>query len=336
MKERVVEAQMDGAGLSESNLVIQAQGLSRRFGDFLAVDHVSFEIYPGEVVGYLGPNGSGKTTTIRMLLGLLRPTDGHAKVLGYDVVEQSEQVRARSGYMSQKFSLYHDLTIGENLAFYAGVYGIREKRRLEETLAMVGLSGQENQRVSQLSVGWRQRLALAAAIVHHPRLLFLDEPTSGVDPLARRSFWDLIYDLVDRGVTALVTTHYMDEAEYCGRVGIMRDGRLLALDTPSNLKRTTLPGRVWDVFVENPAQGLDDQPSSPGHLRLLTALDALQQSQGVLRAGLVSDHLRAITPLDVDKASLLEPLQTAGLVGVRLEVVEPSLEDVFLALSARD
>ena len=171
-------------------------------------------------------------------------------MLGYDIVRQSEQVRARVGYMSQKFALYHDLTVGENLAFYAGVYGIRDRARLEEVLDLVGLRGTEGQRVSELSTGWRQRLALGTAIVHRPRLLFLDEPTSGVDPRARRAFWDLIYSLVEQGVTALVTTHYMDEAEYCGRVGIMRDGRLLAMDTPSTLKAHALPGLAWDVMLE--------------------------------------------------------------------------------------
>jgi ABC-2 type transport system ATP-binding protein len=240
--------------------VIVAQGLTRKFGDFVAVDHVSFSVEAGEVVGYLGPNGSGKTTTIRMLLGLLLPTEGNAQVLGYDVVRQPEQVRAGVGYMSQKFALYHELTVAENLAFYAGVYGVREKERLAQVIDQVGLRGLENKRVSDISVGWRQRVALGTAIVHQPRLVFLDEPTSGVDPTARRSFWDLIYELVDRGVTALVTTHYMDEAEYCGRIAIMRDGKILAMDTPRVLKREALSGIAWDVFA---------QP-------LLAALEALQ------------------------------------------------------------
>jgi ABC-2 type transport system ATP-binding protein len=339
--------------------VIQTEGLTRRFGDFLAVDHITFSVEAGEVVGYLGPNGSGKTTTIRMLLGLLRPSEGTARVLGYDVVRQSEQLRARSGYMSQKFSLYHDLTVGENLAFYAGVYGIRERARLAEVLELVELTGQERQRVSDLSVGWRQRLALATAIVHRPQLLFLDEPTSGVDPAARRAFWDLIYKLVEGGVTALVTTHYMDEAEFCGRVGVMRDGRLLALDTPSALKQNAMPGRAWDVFtivqdtiplentipVEHSIPVNDTLPESAGgavqagasiHGRvspLLAALNALQQCPCVLRAGLVSDHLRAITPLDIDEGVLRQLLAEAGITGVRLEQVEPTLEDVFLALA---
>jgi len=309
--------------------VIQAENLTRFFGDFLAVDHVSFKIKPGEVVGYLGPNGSGKTTTIRMLLGLLLPSAGSASVLGYDVVSQSEPLRARVGYMSQKFALYFDLTVRENLAFYAGVYGIRDRARLEEVIDLVGLRGLENQRVSGLSTGWRQRLALATAIVHEPRLLFLDEPTSGVDPRARRAFWDLIYELVEQGVTALVTTHYMDEAEYCNRVGIMRNGRLLAFDTPSALKIDALPGLAWDVLLDaDPETGA--QVSS---LPLLHALNALQTCPCVLRAGLVSDHLRAITPPEMTQVSFQEALEQIGLTGVRLEVVEPTLEDVFLALA---
>jgi ABC-2 type transport system ATP-binding protein len=308
-------------------VVVQTQDLTRRFGDFLAVDHLTFSMQRGEVVGYLGPNGSGKTTAIRMLLGLLLPSEGSARVLGYDVVRQSEQVRARVGYMSQKFALYHDLTVGENLAFYAGVYGVRDRQRLIEVIDMMNLHQLKNQRVSELSTGWRQRLALGTAIVHRPQLLFLDEPTSGVDPAARRVFWDLIYSLVAEGVTALVTTHYMDEAEYCGRVGIMRDGRLLAFDTPSALKAHALPGLAWDVFIDETGRG----PS--GTSLLLPALSALEQCPCVLRAGLVSDHLRAITPPDVPARSLLSHLKQAGITGARLEQVEPTLEDVFLTLA---
>ena len=297
--------------------VILARNLTKRFGDFTAVDHISFTVSAGEVVGYLGPNGSGKTTTIRMLLGLLHPSEGEATVLGYDIIRQSERVRERVGYMSQKFALYHDLTVGENLAFYAGVYGVDERTRLEEVLDLIGLRSLESERVSDLSTGWRQRLALGTAIVHQPRLLFLDEPTSGVDPTARRAFWDLIYNVVAQGVTALVTTHYMDEAEYCGRVGIMRDGKLLAMDTPSALKHSALPGLAWDVFA---------QP-------LLPALAALQHCSCVLRAGLTADHLRAITPFDTKASILQASLREAGLRIERIELVEPTLEDVFLALA---
>jgi ABC-2 type transport system ATP-binding protein len=193
--------------------VIYVENLTRRFGDFVAVDHINFEVNAGEVVGYLGPNGSGKTTTIRMLLGLLEPTEGEATVLGFDAFKQSEEVRARSGYMSQKFAIYDDLTVLENLTFYGGVYGITDKARIAHTLEQVGLQGHEPTLTRSLSAGWRQRLALAIALVHEPKLLFLDEPTSGVDPTARRAFWDLIYELAESGVTILVTTHYMDEAE---------------------------------------------------------------------------------------------------------------------------
>jgi len=296
--------------------VILAHNLTKRFDDFIAVDHISFSINAGDVVGYLGPNGSGKTTTIRMLLGLLQPSEGGASVLGYDIMRQSEQVRQRVGYMSQKFALYHDLTVGENLAFYAGLYGIRERARLEEVLDVIGLSTLEAERVSDLSTGWKQRLALGIAIVHQPRLLFLDEPTSGVDPTARRAFWDLIYELVAQGVTALVTTHYMDEAEYCGRIGIMSDGKLLAMESPSTLKQHNLPGIAWDVFARP----------------LLPALAVLEGSPSVLRAGLTSDHLRAITPLNVDAEALTRSMVDAGIEIDRVEQVEPTLEDVFLAL----
>jgi ABC-2 type transport system ATP-binding protein len=219
--------------------------------------------------------------------------------------------------MSQKFALYHDLTVGENLSFYAGVYGVNDRSRLVEVLDLIGLRHQEGEMVSSLSTGWKQRLALGTAIVHRPRLLFLDEPTSGVDPTARRAFWDLIYTVVAQGVTALVTTHYMDEAEYCGRVGIMRDGRLLAMDSPYALKRTALPGIAWDVFA------------TP----LLPALDALEHCPCVMRAGLTADHLRAITPRNVEASTLRQTLQQAGIQVERLEPVEPTLEDVFLALA---
>jgi ABC-2 type transport system ATP-binding protein len=297
--------------------VIRAHHLTKRFDSFIAVDHISFSVRAGEVVGYLGPNGSGKTTTIRMLLGLLLPSEGEATVLGYDIVKQSERVRERAGYMSQKFALYHELTVGENLAFYAGVYGVTSRKRLQEILELIGLGALEDERVSDLSTGWRQRLALATAIVHQPRLLFLDEPTSGVDPTARRAFWDLIYTVVAQGVTALVTTHYMDEAEYCGRVGIMRDGKLLAMDSPSELKRHALPGLAWDVFA---------QP-------LLPALTALEKCPGILRTGLSGDHLRAITPNDMQSSMIRRCLTDAGIRVEHLETVEPTLEDVFLALA---
>ena len=297
--------------------VISVENLTRRFGDFVAVDHINFEVEEGEVVGYLGPNGSGKTTTIRMLLGLLEPSDGKATVLGYDAFKQSEEVRARAGYMSQKFAIYDDLTVLENLTFYGGVYGITDKARIRQTLDLVGLSGHDSTLTRSLSAGWRQRLALGIALVHQPKLLFLDEPTSGVDPTARRAFWDLIYELAESGVTILVTTHYMDEAEYCERVGIMRDGKLLAMDTPINLKKKIIPGDVWEVFAEPLQDGLA----------------VLPEVQGVLHVGLAGDHLRTITRRGKKKEELLNALQ-AKAVNVRDVVVgEPTLEDVFISLA---
>ena len=300
-----------------SEPVIVVENLTRRFGEFTAVDHINFQVAAGEVVGYLGPNGSGKTTTIRMLLGLLQPTEGRATVLGYDAFRQSEQVRTRSGYMSQKFALYDDLTVMENLTFYGGVYGIREKERIQATLELVGLEGLEGTLTRGLSAGWRQRLAFGIALVHQPKLLFLDEPTSGVDPNARRSFWDLIYDLAGNGVTILVTTHYMDEAEYCERVGIMRDGKLLAMDAPTNLKKQFVPGAVWEVNA------------TP----LESALVALRKGRGVLRVGLAGDHIRAITEPDVQQAALRGLLAEAGLSVTAITAGEPTLEDVFLSVA---
>jgi ABC-2 type transport system ATP-binding protein len=297
--------------------VVITDNLTRKFGDFVAVDHVSFQVNAGEVVGYLGPNGSGKTTTIRMLLGLLEPSDGSATVLGYDAFRQSEQVRARAGYMSQKFALYDDLTVWENMEFYGGVYGITDKNRIFSTLDLLDLSGHGSTLTGSLSAGWRQRLALGIALVHQPKLLFLDEPTSGVDPTARRAFWDLIYDLASGGVTIFVTTHYMDEAEYCERVGIMRDGKLLAMDTPGNLKKNVLEGNVWQVTA------------SP----LQAALDVLPTLDGVLQAGMAGDQLRAIMERRLTAEQLQAALQEKGITVNSIEPAEPTLEDVFLSLA---
>ncbi len=296
--------------------VISVQNLTRRFGDFIAVDHINFDVHAGEIVGYLGPNGSGKTTTIRMLLGLLKPSDGKATVLGYDISKQSEEIRLRVGYMSQKFAIYDDLTTLENLTFYAGVYGIHDKERINHTLNLVGLSGHEHTLTKSLSTGWRQRLSLAIALVHEPKLLFLDEPTSGVDPTARRAFWDLIYSLAENGVTILVTTHYMDEAEYCERVGVMRDGKLLAMDTPTNLKQKIIIGDVWEVYAHPLEHGLD----------ILHGID------GVERVGLAGDHLRVISS-QVKKEAIESLLSGKKIQVEKIERGEATLEDVFLSLA---
>jgi len=295
--------------------VITVENLTRRFGNFTAVDHINFEIEPGEVVGYLGPNGSGKTTTIRMLLGILHPSEGHAEVLGYDVTRQSELIRAQSGYMSQKFALYQELTVWENLEFYAGVYGVSDVHRLHTVLENLGLKELESHLVSSFSSGWRQRLSLGVALIHEPRLLFLDEPTSGVDPVARRAFWDLIYTLVSDRVSVLVTTHYMDEAEYCGRVGIMRQGKLSVMDAPHRLKRS-LTGRVWEVYAEP----------------LLPALNTLIGFTEVEHASLASDHLRAVLKSDASPTHVKRALSGAGIRVSRIMPADVSMEDVFFTL----
>jgi ABC-2 type transport system ATP-binding protein len=311
-----------------AEIVIDVQKLTKRFGDFTAVNHVSFQVERGEVLGYLGPNGSGKTTTIRMLLGLLQPTEGEALVLGQSIRTQAELIRPQVGYMSQKFALYDELTMRENLDFYAGVYGVPGKERagrIRDVIAMLDLGGRENDQVGDLAGGLRQRLALGTALVHQPKLLFLDEPTSGVDPSARRVFWDLIYGLASQGVTIFVTTHYMDEAEHCNRVGIMFRGNLLALDMPSGLKASAMPGAAWDVSPDH------------GGTALVTALTALHDVPGVVRAGLASDQLRVITaPETHTRESLLSVMKDAGFPEATVEQVEPTLEDVFIALAGHD
>lgn len=231
---------------------VLVRGLTRRFGTFTAVDGLDLEVRPGEIFGFLGANGAGKTTAIRMLTGLLPPTAGEAWVAGVPVHEDPARVKRRIGYMSQRFSLYDDLTVGENLAFFGGVYGLDRaavRRRAGELLAQVGLAGHEKRMTGDLPLGWKQRLALASANLHAPEVLFLDEPTGGVDPVARRAFWDLIYGLGAAGTTVFVTTHYMDEAEYCGRVSIMIDGRIEALDAPRGLKERYGADTMQDVFL---------------------------------------------------------------------------------------
>ncbi len=311
---------MDGQKNNPSP-IIRVQGLTKKFGDFVAVNDISFEVQPGEVVGYLGPNGSGKTTTIRMLCGLLHPTAGTIQVLGNDVVKDPEPVKRQIGYMSQKFALYDDLTVLENLEFYSGVYEVPldiEKQRLAEILQMAGLEGRENTRTSELSGGWRQRLALGCALLHSPCLIFLDEPTSGVDPVARREFWDLIYQLAAGGVTIFITTHYMDEAEHCQRVGFMSSGHLLAFDTPRALKERYLHGSTWELDV------------TP----LLEAVELLSAQPGIAQARLQGDRVMVIVEADQWPPEKLSAwLAENGINVNRIEKVEPSLEDVFTLLA---
>jgi ABC-2 type transport system ATP-binding protein len=222
------------------NPVIETQKLTKRFGNFTAVDRISFSVQKGEIFGFLGANGAGKTTAMRMLCGLSKPTSGTGFVAGYDIAKQTEEIKKNIGYMSQKFSLYEDLKVWENVRLYAGIYGITEKeirRKTDKTLEEIGLRNERDTLVKDLPLGWKQRLAFSVAIFHEPKIVFLDEPTGGVDPITRRQFWESIYEAAERGITIFVTTHYMDEAEYCHRVSIMVDGRIEALDTPANLRR---------------------------------------------------------------------------------------------------
>jgi ABC-2 type transport system ATP-binding protein len=307
-----------GAARGERPAAVSVSGLTRKFADFTAVDGVSFTVHAGEVFGFLGPNGSGKTTTIRMLCGLLPPTAGSGTVAGYDIVREQGAIKPAIGYMSQKFSLYNDLTVEENLDFYAGVYGTPGSRRAGRkrwVLEMAGLAGRERTPARALAGGWKQRLALGCAILHEPRVLFLDEPTSGVDPLSRRAFWDLIYDLAQRGVTVFVTTHYMDEAEHCQTLGLIYNGRLIALGSPAGLRADMRAGQMLEVACRAP----------------LRALKRLRGMDGVMGSGLFGDRLHVL----VEDASRLAPdirrvLAAEGDDPQRIAPIPFSLEDLFV------
>ncbi|MCB0515521.1 MAG: ABC transporter ATP-binding protein [Chitinophagales bacterium] len=239
--------------MSPKETVISVQHLTKKFGDFFAVYNISFEVYKGEIFGFLGANGAGKTTAIRMLCGLSVPTSGVAQVAGFDVYKDTEKIKANIGYMSQKFSLYEDLTVLENIRFFGGIYGLSGKKLQAQTtnlLEKLALAPHKNKLVASLPLGWKQKLAFSIAIIHEPVIVFLDEPTGGVDPITRRQFWDLIYEAADRGITVFVTTHYMDEAEYCHRVSMMVDGKIAALDTPAHLKNQYKVASMDDVFYQ--------------------------------------------------------------------------------------
>jgi len=237
----------------DNNIAIQADKLTKRFGDFVAVDAITFDVKQGEIFGFVGANGAGKTTAMRILCGLSIPTSGTATVAGFDVYKQAEEIKKNIGYMSQKFSLYEDLTVMENITFYAGIYGLSDKDikdRGAELLDRLGIAHEAKTFVRSLPLGWKQKLAFSVAVIHRPKIVFLDEPTGGVDPVTRRQFWDLIYEASDRGITVFVTTHYMDEAEYCGRVSVMVDGRIDAFDTPANLKKRFSVDSMNEVFYQ--------------------------------------------------------------------------------------
>jgi ABC-2 type transport system ATP-binding protein len=303
---------------------IQTEKLSKRFGDFTAVDRVSFSVQRGEVYGWLGPNGAGKTTTIRMLLGLLKPTAGWARVLGYDPATQAKAMQAHVGYMSQLFTLYNDLTASENIRFYGQAYGLSRaelRRRRAEIIEMAGLQGRENELTANLSGGWKQRLALGCAIVHRPRVLFLDEPTAGVDPISRREFWELIYAMAQQGVTILVTTHYMDEAELCQRVGFISAGRLVALDTPQRLKETHMRGQVLEISTPSPERAVRVLKSAQASGRLPCEEVALYGAQ-----------IHAIVPhAETFKRPIKLLLENEAIPVTAIEWIAPTLEDVFIS-----
>jgi ABC-2 type transport system ATP-binding protein len=304
---------------------VVVEGLVKRFGRFTAVDRVSFQVDHGEIFGFLGPNGAGKSTTIRMLCGILKPTEGSGTVAGFDVGTQSEQIKAHIGYMSQKFSLYQDLTVEENINFYSGIYRIPTAERTERkqwVLQMAGLTEHRNRPTAILSAGWKQRLALGCAILHRPPIIFLDEPTSGVDPISRRKFWDLIYAMSSEGVTVFVTTHYMDEAEYCDRLGLIYRGELIALGTAEALKTELMQEDVLDVLCDRPED----------------AMVEIERLASVKEAALFGRGLHVVAQ-DGERAAaeIGDLLAGQGRRVERIEKIVPSLEDVFVSLiEARD
>jgi ABC-2 type transport system ATP-binding protein len=301
-----------------------AQDLVKRFGDFTAVDGIDFVVKSGEIFGFLGPNGSGKTTTIRMMLGLLGPSEGTIQTLGVDVTSHPELIRARIGYMSQKFSLYNDLTVLENLKFYGRVYGLRNQELhegVEQSVNLAGLVGKEQVRTIDLSGGWRQRLALAAAIMHEPELLVLDEPTAGVDPVSRRAFWDLLYRLVAGGTTVFVTTHYMEEAEHCQRLALIQKGKIIAQGSPSQIKEEVMKGEVLELSPDDPDRAVE--------------ILRVARDQGRLPLGdiaLYGSTLHIVVEgVEESYADIYLELGRAGIHPGKSSVIEPSLEDVFVS-----
>jgi len=304
---------------------VVVKDLEKRFGSFVAVDRVNFEVPKGEIFGFLGPNGAGKSTTIRMLTGLLSPTGGNGTVAGFDIRKEPEKIKSHIGYMSQKFSLYEDLTVEENINFYSGIYRIsksKRKDRKEWVLEMAGLKDHRNSRTAILSGGWKQRLALGCAILHEPPIIFLDEPTSGVDPISRRQFWDLIYELAGKGVTIFVTTHYMDEAEYCARLGLIYRGELIALGTPAVLKTEHMTDHVLEVFSDRPQD----------------AMGEIENVSGIKEVALFGRGLHVVTE-NAESAipAIRSELENKGYRIEGIEKIVPSLEDVFVSLiEARD
>jgi ABC-2 type transport system ATP-binding protein len=303
----------------EDTIAVRVEGLTKKFGDFTAVDGVTFQVRRGEIFGFLGPNGAGKTTTIRMLLGLVKATAGTAHVLGCDILADVRLMRARLGYMSQRFTLYTDLSVDENLTFYGRAYGVRNarlKRRKQAIVEMAGLVGRERTLTRDLAGGWKQRLSLGCAIIHEPELLFLDEPTAGVDPVSRRAFWDLLYQLAAGGTTIFVTTHYMDEAEHCHRLAFIQRGCIVALGSPAEIKDTVMRGQVLEVDCDDP----------PDALRALRGLDGLDEV--ALYGALIHVVAEGVA---ARRQEIERVLANAGVEVRTLDVIAPSLEDVFIS-----
>jgi ABC-2 type transport system ATP-binding protein len=308
---------------SKPNHIVIARGLTKRFGDFTAVDHVDFEVRRGEIFGFLGPNGSGKTTTIRMALGLLAPSEGQIEILGMAADGDTSKIRPRVGYMSQRFSLYNDLSVLQNLQFYGKAYGLSNSElesRIQEALEMSDLVGRENAKTKDLSGGWRQRLALSAAILHKPELLFLDEPTAGVDPVSRRAFWDLLYLQVTQGVTVFVTTHYMDEAEHCHRLAFIQRGQIIAYGSPKEIKDQKMVGQVLEIEPSDAIQSIKVLRTIQKNQKLPIQEVELYGSLVHIVAPDIEEHLQAIE----------QELQRAGIRPGSAAIIEPSLEDVFI------
>ena len=305
-----------------SEYAVVVEGMTKKFGDFVAVDNVTFKVKRGEVFGFLGPNGAGKSTTIRMLCGLLNPTSGTAIVGGYDVGKSPDAVKSTIGYMSQRFSLYEDLTVEQNINFYGGIYGLEGKRldeRKEWAIGMAGLKGKKDNLAQSLSGGWKQRLALGCAILHEPPIVFLDEPTGGVDPVSRRSFWELIYSLSNSGVTVFVTTHYMDEAEHCNTIGLIYSGKLTALGTPTDLKHKLDRYSIFQVTSDRPVE----------------AMEELQKQDWVIETSIFGSSFHVSTSRDVQASlEIRKILETQNIRLHRVDQITPSLEDVFIHLIA--
>ncbi len=310
--------------MKQQTTAVTAQKLTKKFGDFTAVNEIDFEVHHGEIFGFLGPNGSGKTTTIRMLLGLLQPTSGTSNILGIDTSRDAAQLRRRVGYMSQRFSLYNDLTVMQNLKFYGQAYGLDNallKKRIQHALEMAGILGHENTPTKDLSGGWRQRLALSAAILHRPEVLFLDEPTAGVDPISRRAFWGLLYQLVNEGITVFITTHYMDEAEHCHRLAFIQQGTIIAKGSPESIKREMMPCKVLEIEPSHAAGAVSV-------LRNAQQAGKLAVDEVELYGSLV--HVVALE-MEKCKKEIAAELRAANIAIIQMQIIEPSLEDVFIS-----